>query len=81
MSSDPQSSAKLVVRNIGLVLSGDLGQPIIDADTIVVTDGRISGIGKAGDVDSGSAANFRASSSAPTVLPDRACSHSASCGR
>ncbi|TIU42375.1 MAG: Enamidase, partial [Mesorhizobium sp.] len=57
MSSDLQSSANtLVVRNIGLMLSGDLAQPIIDADTIVVTDGRITGIGKAGDIDGGSAA-------------------------
>jgi len=59
MSSDPKSSANtLVVRNIGLMLSGDLGQPILDADTIVVTDGRISGIGKAGDVDGGNAATI-----------------------
>ncbi|WP_136617290.1 MULTISPECIES: amidohydrolase family protein [Mesorhizobium] len=59
MSSDPQSSANtLVVRNIGLMLSGDLAQPIIDADTIVVADGRITGIGKAGDIDSGSAATI-----------------------
>ncbi|WP_095199001.1 amidohydrolase family protein [Mesorhizobium carmichaelinearum] len=59
MSSDPKSSANtLVVRNIGLMLSGDLGQPILDADTIVVTDGRITGIGKADDVDSGNAATI-----------------------
>ncbi|ARP64185.1 Enamidase [Mesorhizobium sp. WSM1497] len=59
MSSDLQSSANtLVVRNIGLMLSGDLAQPIIDADTIVVSDGRISGIGKAGDIDGGSAATI-----------------------
>jgi enamidase len=59
MSSDPKSSANtLVVRNIGLMLSGDLSQPIIDADTIVVADGRITGIGKADDVDSGSAATI-----------------------
>jgi enamidase len=59
MSSDPQSSANtLVVRNIGLMLSGNLEQPIIDADTIVVADGRITGIGKAGDIDSGSAATI-----------------------
>ncbi|RWC48699.1 MAG: Enamidase [Mesorhizobium sp.] len=59
MSSDPQSSANtLVVRNIGLMLSGNLAQPIIDADTIVVTDGHITGIGKASDVDSGSAATI-----------------------
>ena len=59
MSSDPKSSANtLVVRNIGLLLSGDLGQPILDADTIVVADGRIAGIGKAGDVDGGDAATI-----------------------
>ncbi|QND66519.1 amidohydrolase family protein [Mesorhizobium loti] len=59
MSSDPQSSANtLIVRNIGLLLSGNLAQPIIDADTIVVADGRITGIGKAGDIDSGGAATI-----------------------
>ncbi|TPL91501.1 amidohydrolase family protein [Mesorhizobium sp. B2-3-12] len=59
MSSDPKSSANtLVVRNIGLMLSGDLSKPIIDADTIVVADGRISAIGKASEVDSGSAATI-----------------------
>ncbi|WP_322418202.1 amidohydrolase family protein [Mesorhizobium huakuii] len=59
MSSDPKSSANtLVVRNIGLLLSGDLGKPILDADTIVVTDGRISGLGKASDVDAGNEATI-----------------------
>ena len=42
---------KLVVRNIGLLLSGDLGQPILDADTIVAMGGRITAIGKAKNVD------------------------------
>ncbi|TPM40693.1 amidohydrolase family protein [Mesorhizobium sp. B2-3-4] len=56
MSSDPKSFANtLVIRNIGLMLTGDLAQPIVDADTIVVTDGRISAIGRASDVDSGNA--------------------------
>ncbi|AZO56182.1 MULTISPECIES: amidohydrolase family protein [unclassified Mesorhizobium] len=59
MSSDPKSSANtLVVRNIGLMLSGDLGRPILEADTIVVADGRISAIGKASEVDSGNAATI-----------------------
>ena len=59
MPSDPKSSANtLIVRNIGLLLSGDLGQPILDADTIVVADGRISAIGKAGDVDGGNTATI-----------------------
>ena len=38
---------KLVIRNIGLLLSGDLNKPILDADTIVVVDGRIAAIGRA----------------------------------
>ena len=42
---------KLVIRNIGLLLSGDLENPILDADTIVVTDKQISHVGKQGDCD------------------------------
>lgn len=42
---------KLVIRNLGLVLSGDLGHPILDADAIVVVDGRIAAIGKGADLD------------------------------
>jgi enamidase len=45
------ASGKLVIRNIGLLLSGDLAWPIIDADTIVAVDGRIAAIGKAKDID------------------------------
>ncbi len=46
---------KLVVRNIGLLISGDLAKPILDADTIVAEGGRIVAVGKAADVDSGGA--------------------------
>ncbi|MBL8667846.1 MAG: amidohydrolase family protein [Rhodospirillales bacterium] len=53
--ADPQTtrpaSGKLVVRNIGLMLSGDLRQPILDADTLVAEDGRIVAIGRADDID------------------------------
>jgi enamidase len=44
-------SNKLVIKNVGLVLSGDLARPIFDADTVVAVDGRISAIGRAGDLD------------------------------
>ena len=37
---------KLVVTNIGLLLSGALESPILDADTIVAEGGRITAIGK-----------------------------------
>jgi len=42
---------KLVVINIGLLLSGALEAPIIDADTIVAEAGRIVAVGKRGDCD------------------------------
>ncbi|MGH6882532.1 amidohydrolase family protein [Hypericibacter sp.] len=43
--------SKLVIRNIGLLLSGDLKKPILDADAIVAIDGRISAVGRAKDLD------------------------------
>jgi enamidase len=46
--SGPQ---KLVVRNIGLLLSGDIANPILDADAIVAVDGRISAVGRLKDLD------------------------------
>src|SRR3978361_616611 len=42
---------KLVIRNIGLLLSGALEKPILDADTIVAENGKISAIGRLTDVD------------------------------
>ena len=48
--------AKLVIRNIGLLLSGDLCKPILDADTVVAINGRISAIGKEKDLDLADAA-------------------------
>jgi enamidase len=44
-------ATKLVIRNIGLLLSGDLGKPILDADTVVAKGGRISAIGKERELD------------------------------
>ncbi len=60
MSHDAQTTAdphaKLVIRNVGLMLSGDLGRPILDADTVVAVGGRITAIGRAKDVDQAGAA-------------------------
>jgi len=50
-SSAPAKPTKLVIRNIGLMLSGDLGRPILDADALVAIDGRITAIGRLKDVD------------------------------
>jgi len=42
---------KLVIRNIGLLLSGAMEKPILDADTIIAENGKITAIGRAGDLD------------------------------
>jgi enamidase len=43
--------SRLVIRNIGLLLSGDLENPILDADTVTADGGKITAIGKERDVD------------------------------
>lgn len=55
-SSKAKTQTRVVVRNIGLMLSGDLNQPILDADTIVAVDGKIAAVGKQKDVDTEGAA-------------------------
>jgi enamidase len=46
-----ETSGKLVIRNIGLMLSGALERPILDADAIVAIDGKIIGVGRLKDLD------------------------------
>ncbi len=49
-----ESSAKagrLAIKNVGLMLSGDLARPILDADAILCIDGKIAAIGRAADLD------------------------------
>ncbi|MBX2855422.1 MAG: amidohydrolase family protein [Rhodobacteraceae bacterium] len=45
------SGQRTLIRNIGLLLSGKLEQPILDADTVLSVDGKITQIGKAADID------------------------------
>jgi enamidase len=46
---------KLVIRNVGLLLSGDLDRPILQADTVVAIDGIITAVGREKDVDTAQA--------------------------
>ena len=46
-----EKSGKIVITHIGLLLSGDIDRPILDADTIVVNDGLITAVGKRSDCD------------------------------
>ena len=49
------AARKLVIKNVGLMLSGRLEAPILDADCVVAVDGRITAIGFERDLDTGAA--------------------------
>ncbi|MFZ1416391.1 MAG: amidohydrolase family protein [Defluviicoccus sp.] len=50
--------AKLVIRNIGILISGDLKRPILDADTVVAAGGIITAVGRADELDLAGAATL-----------------------
>src|SRR5450432_225577 len=72
----PQATgpSKLVIRNIGLLLSGALEKPILDADTIVAVNGKISAIGRAKDLDTEGATTI-VDANGTTVAPGLIDSH------
>ena len=56
--AEPQHSEtppKLVIQNVGLMLSGDLEHPVLDANTIVCHGGRIAAVGTHADCDTDAA--------------------------
>src|ERR1700721_2723698 len=72
----PQATGptKLVIRNIGLLLSGAMEKPILDADTIVAENGKITGIGRAKDIDAEGATTI-IDANGTTVTPGLIDSH------
>ncbi len=46
---------KLVIKNVGTMLSGALEEPILDADTVVIEGDKIAAIGKEAELDTGNA--------------------------
>src|ERR1700729_1958613 len=72
---EPQAGGptRLVIRNIGLLLSGAMEKPILDADTILAVDGKIAAIGRAGHIDAEGATIIDANGT--TVTPGLIDSH------
>jgi enamidase len=62
---------KTLIRNIGQVVSGDITGPRLDADSIFVTDGRISAVGRGLDAD----ADVVIDAQGTTVMPGLIDSH------
>ena len=72
LKSVPQT--KLVIFNIGLLLSGDLTNPILDADTVVAAGDRIAAVGNEKDVDT-SGANLTIDAKGTALAPGLIDSH------
>src|SRR5476649_1856047 len=72
----PQATGptKLVIRNIGLLLSGAMEKPILDADTILAENGRITAIGHAKDLNAEGATTI-IDANGTTVTPGLIDSH------
>lgn len=68
------AKGKLVVRNIGLLLSGDLARPVLDADAIVCVDGRIREVGRLAELDA-DGADTVIDANGTTVAPGLVDSH------
>lgn len=55
MAHDPtpatEGPTKLVIRNVGLMLSGRLEEPILEADCLIADNGRITSWGREADID------------------------------
>jgi enamidase len=62
---------RTLVRNIGVLVSGDLARPVLDADSLVLQDGVIAGIGRGLDEDADTVIDARGS----TVIPGLIDSH------
>jgi enamidase len=49
--TETQAGGKVVILNVGLMLSGDIAKPLHDADTVVIENGRIVAMGRQTDCD------------------------------
>ena len=59
---------KTVIRNIGLIVSGDIAKPLLDADSIVIEDGRITAVGKGLDDDADTVIDAKGSAAIPGLI-------------
>ena len=47
--------SKVLLKNIGTIVSGDITNPILSSDAILIVDGRIKQVGPKGDLDAADA--------------------------
>jgi enamidase len=57
-----------LIRNIGLIVSGDIARPLLEADSIVVAGGKIAAVGKGLDGDADTVIDARGSAVIPGLI-------------
>jgi enamidase len=66
--------ARILIKNIGILISGDIKNPILNADAILVADGKIEQIGTTADLES-LAVNTVVDAAGSTITPGLIDSH------
>ncbi|HTY24153.1 MAG TPA: amidohydrolase family protein [Desulfomonilaceae bacterium] len=64
----------ILIKNIGTLVSGDISKPILNADAILVADGKIQKVGKASDLGA-AAADTVVDAAGSTITPGLIDSH------
>src|SRR5260370_42415471 len=59
---------KTLIRNIGALVSGDIRRPLLDADSLVIVDGKIAGIGRGLDEDCDTVIDARGTTGIPGLI-------------
>ena len=59
---------KTLIKNIGLMVSGDIAKPLVDGDSIVIADGKITAVGKGLDGDADTVIDAKGSAVLPGLI-------------
>jgi enamidase len=59
---------KVLIRNIGQIVSGDIARPLLDGDSIVAADGKIVAVGQSLDADADTVIDARGSTVVPGLI-------------
>ena len=59
---------RTLIKNIGLIVSGDIARPLLDGDSIVITDGKIAAVGRGLDVEADTVIDARGSGVVPGLI-------------
>ena len=59
---------KTLIKNIGLIVSGDIARPLLDGDSVVVADGKIAAVGKGLDGDADTVIDAKGSAVIPGLI-------------